>query len=144
MNYLDKGHTFKYFSRDTVPRDLCPIPPLRDAVPRGEMCSRRPAIVSGKNVIFAKGTSVCGSDPPRQFVRSQIKVLKKNLTNWDLRIGIHLDWTSFWTHFLEKKSTFFNFFLRKKYKKVPQYTHAGNDQNVGNWSFAPPALQGVI
>ncbi len=27
MNYLDKGHTFKSFSHDPVPRDLCPIPP---------------------------------------------------------------------------------------------------------------------
>ena len=46
-----------------------------------------------------------------------------------MRIGIHLDWTHFWTSFLEQKIIFFHFFLRKNTKKVPQYTHAGNDQN---------------
>ena len=28
-----------------------------------------------------------GSDPPRQFFRSQIRVLKKNFTNWDRTFG---------------------------------------------------------
>ena len=56
---------------------------------------------------------VTGSYPPRQFFRSQIRVLKKTFTNWDLRIGIHLDWTPFWTLFLEQKIKDFHLFWAK-------------------------------
>ena len=78
-----------------------------------------------------------GPDPPRQFFRSQIRVLKKNLHK--LRFANRNP--TFWTPFLEH---LFSLFLRKNTKKYPNILMREMIKMIGNWSFAPPALQGVI
>ena len=70
-----------------------------------------------------------GSDPPRQFFRSQIRVLKKNLHKLRFANRNPSGLDPFLDPLFGAKNRFFPLFLRKKYKKVPQYTHAGNDQN---------------
>ena len=86
-----------------------------------------------------------GSDPPRQFFRSQIRVLKKNLhkLRFANRNPSGLD------PFLDllfgaKNQLFFTFFCEKNTKKYPNILMQEMIKMIRNWSFAPPALQGVI
>ena len=113
----------------------------------------------GKKVIFAKGTSVyqavisalvkiqnrvrekrdfcegykrLGQGHIRLDNFSEVKsrFWKKTFTNWDLRIGIHLDRIHFWTPFLEQKNSFPHFCEQKSFvlqKSTPIYS-------CGKWS----------
>ena len=83
----------------------------------------RPVSGVRKKGDFCEGYKRLGQGHIRLDNFSEVKsrFWKKTFTNWDLRIGIQLFGPPFW-------STFFHFFA-KTYKNVPQYTHAGNDQN---------------
>ena len=70
-----------------------------------------------------------GSDPPRQFFRSQIRVLKKTLHKLRFANRNPSGLDPFLDLLFGAKNQLFSLFLRKNTKKVPQYTHAGNDQN---------------
>ena len=70
-----------------------------------------------------------GPDPPRQFFRSQIRVLKKNLHKLRFANRNPSGLDPFLDLLFGAKNQLFSLFFAKKNKKAPQYTHAGNDQN---------------
>ena len=96
-----------------------------------------------------------GSDPPRQFFRSQIRVLKKNLHKLRFANRNPSGLDPFLDPLFGAKNQKFSLFLSEKSffwekktffqpKKYPNILMREMIKMIGNWSFAPPALQGVI